>query len=195
VAAARRVLGITDLEATLRRLTSEEPPNAHDAEPQSKALRARGEQLLARSAQFAPDGDGHPAFGVVLEELAPDEVRILRVLAVEGDQAALDVQSSGALGGASVVAHRLSMVDQVAGCANPERIQLYLDNLARLGLVREDDDPLEEEAYEVLEAQQQVSEAKARAAKGTSRAKVVRRRLALSDFGRSFCETCIPATS
>jgi hypothetical protein len=87
------------------------------------------------------------------------------------------------------------MVDQVAGCANPERIQLYLDNLARLGLVREDDDPLEEEAYEVLEAQQQVSEAKARAAKGTSRAKVVRRRLALSDFGRSFCETCIPATS
>jgi Abortive infection alpha len=195
VAAARRLLGITDLEATVGRLTSEEPSDADDAEPQSRALRARGEQLLARSAQFAPDEDGHPAFGVVLEELAPDEVRILRVLATEGDQAALDVQSSGALGGAgSVVAHRFSMVDQIAGCAIPERIQLYLDNLVRLGLVREDEDPLEEAAYEVLEAQQQVSEAKARATKGTSRAKVVRRRLALSDFGRSFCEACIPAT-
>lgn len=195
VAAARRVLGVADLEATVGRLTAEEPTNADDAEPQSQALRNRAEQLLARSVQFGPDEDGHPAFGVVLEELAPDEVRILRVLAADGDQPALDVQSSGALGGAgTVVARRLSMVDQAAGCAHPERLQLYLDNLARLGLVHEEDDALEEELYEVLEAQQQVSDAKARAAEGTSRAKVIRRRLALSDFGQSFCQTCIPAT-
>jgi hypothetical protein len=192
VAAARRALGVDDIEETLGRVTTE--AGAGDEDDKRKALRERGEELLARSAQLEPQDAGHPAFGVVLEELAPDEVRILRVLALEGDQPVVDVQASGRLGVDSrAVARRLTVLDKLAGVRHPQLTQLYLDNLLRLGLARLTDEPLQdEEAYQVLEAQHYVNEAKDKAEDEASRAKIVRRRITLSHFGRSFCEMCLP---
>jgi hypothetical protein len=130
----------------------------------------------------------------VLEELAPDEVRILRVLALEGDQPIVDVEASGRLGaGGRTVARRLSTLDKLAGVRHAQLIQLYLDNLLRLGLAQLRDEPLEEEEeYQVLESQHFVGEAKDKAEEEASKANVVRRRITLSHFGRSFCEMCIP---
>ena len=50
------------------------------------ALRSRGEELLRRSADVSVDVDSHPAYMRILEALAPDEARILRFLAREGEQ-------------------------------------------------------------------------------------------------------------
>ena len=192
--AVREALGVTEIEATLGRMTSYGANGAGDREPQPDSLRSRAEELLARSAQVdQPADEGHPAFGVVLEELSPDELRILKLLANEGDKAAVDVESSGPLGIASrPLARRRSLVAELAGCRYPERLQLYLDNLVRLGLIEIGDEPLDEGEYDVLEAQPDINEVKKEGSGGTRRAKLVPRRLALSDFGRRFCETCLP---
>jgi hypothetical protein len=189
--AARGALGITAIEETLGRLTS---GDAEAAAPPPVALRERGAELLDRSAELHAQEDGtHPAFGVVLEELAPDELRILRVLAYEGDQAIGDVEASGPLGaGSTTVLRRRSLIASVAGCLRPERIQIYLDNLLRLGLARITDEPLDEGSYDVLEAQPDVNEALEERSGGTRRAKLVPQRLELTDFGRRFCEACVP---
>jgi hypothetical protein len=192
--AARRALGVSELEETLGRLTSERPDRSDDRRQQAVSLRTRGQELLARSARVEPDDDRHPAFGWILEQLAPDEMRILRVLASGGGQAAMDVEATGPLGvGGRPVARRLSLLATRAGCRHPDRIQLYLDNLLRLGLVQITDEPFEdEEVYEVLEAQPEVSEAKEEAASRAARAKSVRQRIELSELGRWFCEACLP---
>lgn len=194
VDAARSALGVNDIEETLGRMTSEPPERSDDGEPQPDDLRERARELLARSARLDPEDGRHPAFGLILEQLAPDEMRILRVLATSRGQAAIDVESRGPLGMSSRgVARRLSLLGDRAGCRHPERVQLYLDNLLRLGLVQISDEPFEdEELYEVLEAQPEVSEAKEEASSGASRAKSLRHRIELSSFGRSFCETCLP---
>jgi len=192
--AAREALGVTDIEETLGRITADGAAGTPDQESVPESLRARTEELLARSARVdAEDDEAHPAFGVVLEEVSPDELRILRLLASEGDKAAADVEASGPLGmGSRRVARRRSLIAELAGCRHPERLQLYLDNLLRLGLVELGDEPLDEGEYDVLEAQPDISEVKEEASEGTRRAKLVPRRLALSDFGRRFCDTCLP---
>ena len=194
VEAARQALGVNDIEETLGRMTSEPPERSDDGEAQSGDLRERARELLARSARLDPDDDRHPAFGLILEQLAPDEMRILRVLATSRGQAAIDVEAKGPLGGSKGVARRrLSLLGDRAGCRHPERVQLYLDNLLRLGLVQISDEPFEdEELYEVLEAQPEVNEAKDEASSSASRAKSLRHRIELSSFGRAFCETCLP---
>lgn len=235
---ARRLLGITALEAEVRRLTGERrpaaaadraqpappvstpappppaspvatappPPSAPvDTSPSSPAdassptsdparpdLRERARGLLARSSRLEDD-DEHPAFGIVLEQLAPDEMRILTVLAHGGDQAAMDVESRGPFGGQGrVVARRLTLLAQVAGCKHPERLPVHLENLERLGLTYLDDDPLDDSDYEVIEAQAETEDARRQASHGATSARLVRRRVGLSDFGRSFCEVCLP---
>src|SRR3954447_5122452 len=47
-------------------------------------LRERGADLLARSADMGYSEPAHPAFEHILEELAPDEARILRLLSTAG---------------------------------------------------------------------------------------------------------------
>jgi hypothetical protein len=193
---AREALGVTELEQTLARLTSEESEAAaSDGPAAASALRERGRELLGRSAKLEPEPDAHPAFGLLLEQVAPDEARILRVLAEQGPQPVVDVVQGGPLGvgDGRHVGSRLSVLGEVAGCREAERIQLYLDNLLRLGLVRLNDDPLDEEPlYDLLEAQPEVSEAKEEASAGARRAKVVRRRIELSELGGRFRESCLP---
>src|SRR3954454_16591081 len=52
--------------------------------PPDVRLRERGFELLARSADIDYDEPAHPAFARILEELAPDEARILRSLYTSG---------------------------------------------------------------------------------------------------------------
>lgn len=166
---------------------------APGVEPERPELRERARQLLAQSATLADD-EQHPAFGVVLEELAPDEVRILRVFARDGDQPVVDVESRGPLGGRGrLVAERVSLLSEVAGCKHPERLPVYLDNLERLRLIRVVAEPLDASDYEVIEAQDAAFSARDRGARGAASARFLRRRLALSAFGAAFCRCCLPA--
>jgi hypothetical protein len=180
----RRLLGIADAgaEASARR----NPADLDDAE-----LHERWQELINLSTEIGVDEvDGHPAFAGILTQLHPDEARILRMLAKEGPQAAVDVRNWRPLGiGSHVVAPGLNMIGQHAGCLMVERVPVYLSNLFRLGLIWFSRDPVGEIGpYQVLEAQPQVKEALKRAGRGTT----VRRSVRLTPFGEQFVAATLP---
>src|SRR5579864_786630 len=145
----RDLLGVSDLslEARIKRLL---PPAAVPVEARARngaldpaALRAEGAELLRQSADVGADQGAHPAYAQILLELAPDEARLLRLLAAEGPQPAVDVRSTPLVGRGEVVAEGLNMIGAEAGVRHVENVEAYLTNLTRLGLVRFSSTPLQ----------------------------------------------------
>jgi Abortive infection alpha len=157
--------------------------------PPDVRLRERGAELLARSADVDYHEPAHPAFERILEELAPDEARILRLLRTAGPQPSVDVRESKPLGITSgLIEGGLTMIGTEAGCRWLDRVPAYLNNLERLGLIWFSREPLEDPLrYQVLEAQPEVL-----TAMGHSRSKTIRRSIRLTPFGADFCEVCLP---
>lgn len=152
-------------------------------------LRRRGAALLRRSADVDHETTVHPSFGRILDELSPDEARVLRLLAEAGAQPSVDVRTVSPVPNQSrLVAGGLTMIGALAGCRYVDRVPGYLDNLHRLGLVwfsREELD--DDQAYQVLEAQPVVVDAMA----SVRRARTVRRSIQLTAFGTEFVTTCL----
>ncbi|WP_217702535.1 Abi-alpha family protein [Nocardioides guangzhouensis] len=159
---------------------------SHDDED----LRARGARLLERSRDVWAEDDTHPAFGRILDDLAPDEARILLLLAKGGPQPSVDVRTGGPVGMVSsqLIAPGLNMLGARSGVRYLDRVPAYLNNLDRLGLVwlshESVTDPME---YQVLEAQPDVLTAM----HSVRFAKVLRRSIHLTPFGEDFCRTCL----
>jgi hypothetical protein len=190
---ARDLLGITELDHQVRQLmpaSNGASANGNGAGPDEAALRVRGAVLLRQAASVDADDGAHPAYARILTELAPDEARILRLLAAEGPQPTVDVRATSLIGsGGGVVAGRLNMVGAQAGCRHRDRVPTYLNNLERLGLIRFSREPLDDAiAYQVLEAQPEVLAAMHEA----TRVKMVQRRVELTPFGEDFCRLCLP---
>ncbi len=191
-----------ELREYLRRLVSAVETGAGGEAPAERpgsrrngdfaSLRERGADLLERSADVREEDDVHPAYEAILDQLAPDEGRILRLFALEGPQAAVDVRTAGPLRvgvGSELVAPGLNLIAREAGCRHGERVTSYLDNLNRLGLIWFSREALDDQAaYQVLEVQPEVTEAFARA----GRARTVRRSIHLTAFGEGFCQACLP---
>ena len=185
-----RMAGVTPAAVGQPESPVDEPSDGQD-DTSARTLRARGEELLRRSADIYFHEDTHPAYARILGDLAPDEGRILRLLAAEGPQPAVDVRS-GWLPfnvGSELVAAGLTMIGAEAGCRNPDRVPAYLNNLNRLGLVWFSRESVKDTLrYQVLEAQPDVTEALERAGHG----RTVRRSIHLTPFGRDFCELVLP---
>jgi hypothetical protein len=186
----RRVLGIQERPEERAAMD----PRAAEAEREEarRSLRERGAELLRRSADVNLEEDSHPAYTRILDDLAPDEARILRLLYEEGPHPSIDIRS-GVLplqSTSELVAAGLNMIGSEAGCRHLDDVPAYLNNLFRLGLIwfsRERvSDP---RGYQVLEAQPEVAEALASA----SHTRTVRRSINLTPFGRDFCELCLAA--
>ena len=162
-----------------------------DRSGRAETLRERGAELLRRSADVHFDESLHPAYERILSQLAPDEARILRLLAQRGAQPSVDVRS-GWLPfsiGSELVAPGLTMIGEEAGCRYPDRVQPYLNNLYRLGLLWFSQEPVTDPLrYQVLEAQPEVTQALQRARRG----RTVRRSIHLTPFGKDFCEAVLP---
>jgi hypothetical protein len=187
----RGLLGFDEIEERL--IGGRRRERRSNEGPERDPLRQRGYELLERSADVEADEDAHPAYERILTQLAPDEARILRLLATKGAQPAVDVKTWRPLGvGSQTVAPGLSMIGAEAGCRYPDRVPAYLNNLFRLGLVWFSREPLDDpRVYQVLEAQPDVIEASKRA----GRASTVRRSIHLTPFGIDFCETCLPLST
>ena len=155
------------------------------------ALRERGAELLRRSADVDAAEETHPAFARILGELAPDEARILRLLAIHGPQPSVDVRTGGPIGMIKdeLIAPGLNIIGMEAGVRHEERVKSHLNNLYRLGLIWFSREQLEEQSrYQVLEAQPEVSAAVEEAGRG----RTIRRSINLTPFGQDFCSTCLP---
>jgi hypothetical protein len=192
----RAMLGILD-ETSGPAEARDAPPTAATARAPSAngraddvSLRERGAQLLRDSADVGIDDDLHPAYERILEDLAPDEGRILRLLAAEGPQPAVDVRTGRPLNvGSELVAPGLTMIGAQAGVRHMDRVHAYLNNLFRLGLIWFSREPLTDPLrYQVLEVQPDVVAAMKRAGRG----KTIRRSIHLTAFGEDFCTTVLP---
>nr|WTA71340.1 DUF4393 domain-containing protein [Micromonospora sp. NBC_00855] len=194
---ARSALGVT--EGSVREIVSYVPtPNGASQQaitvgPYLRSattddLRRRGDALLARSADVYFTEDVHPAYDRILDEVAPDEARILRFMALNGPQPSVDVRTNRPLGiGSELVQGDLTSVPEQAGVRYPDRARSYLINLNRLGLTLTSDDPVVLSRYMVLEVQPVVEQALKKAGRAP---KIVRKSLRLSEFGEDFCRTC-----
>ncbi|MCC3328919.1 Abi-alpha family protein [Nocardia abscessus] len=195
---ARSALGVT--EGSVREIVSYVPTSNGPASQQtlpvgsyfrsatSEELRRRGDALLARSADVYFTEDVHPAYDRILDELAPDEARILRFMALNGPQPSVDVRTNRPLGiGSELVQGDLTSVPDQAGVRYPDRSRSYLINLNRLGLTLTSDDPVVLSRYMVLEVQPVVEAALKKAGRAP---KIVRKSLRLTEFGEDFCRTC-----
>src|SRR5207247_5240908 len=120
-----------------------------------------------------------------------DEARVLRLLVIEGPQPSVDVRTGGPIGMIrdELVAPGLNMIGMEAGVRFPDRVNSYLNNLYRLGLIWFSREQLEDQARcQVLEAQPEVSAAVEEAGRG----RTIRRSIHLTPFGYDFCRTCLP---
>jgi Abortive infection alpha len=201
---ARRVLGVEPAEVESG-AGERSPAGASGLEPSRTgasrrgpsrngapySLRDRGTELLRRSADVELEEDAHPAYARILEQLAPDEGRILRLLALEGPQPSVDVRS-GLIplnSTTELVAPGLNMIGEEAGCRHLDDVPAFLNNLFRLGLTWFSREPLQNPLrYQVLEAQPVVTDALASA----PRTRTVRRSVELTPLGRDFCRRCLP---
>lgn len=169
------------------RVSAGDPPGSDQT---TTALRSRGADLLRRSADVHAEEDVHPAYARILGDLAPDEARILRLLALKGPQPSVDVRAGLPLVGSELIAPGLSMIGAEAGCRNLDQVHAYLNNLYRLGLIWFSREPVKDRLhYQVLEAQPEVTEAMRKAGRT---ARTVRRSIHLTPFGEDFCATCLP---
>jgi hypothetical protein len=186
----RQVLEIVDPQRGRERADAP-AGDERDGGPEASAesLRRRGEELLRRSADVNYSEETHPAYERILSQLAPDEARILRLLALRGAQPAVDVRAGLPLVSSLVAAGR-NMIGAEAGCRYVERVPSYLNNLYRLGLIWFSREPIAESLrYQVLEAQPDVLEA---LSEGGRTVRTVRRSIVLTPFGRDFCEIALP---
>ena len=167
-----------------------EPPSPASRAPREPSLRERGAELLHRSRDVWNDDVAHPAYERILDELAPDEARILLLLLEGGPQPSVDVRTGGPVGMVSsqLIAPGLSMIGARSGCRHSDQVPAYLNNLFRLGLVWFSREPLRDPLeYQVVEAQPDVLAA----VHSVKFAKVVRRSIHLTPFGDDFCRTCL----
>jgi Abortive infection alpha len=175
--AARETLGIPD-----------DPPPP--PQPSTEDLRARGAELLRQSADVHFVEGTHPAYARILDELTPDEARILRLLALEGPQPMVDVRTNRPLGvGSELIEAGLSMIGRQAGIRNLSRTNAHLNNLFRLGLIWFSPEEVEPERYQLIEVQPEVQTAMTKAGRGP---KTIRRSIHLTPFGQDFTHSCLP---
>ena len=181
---------LTSAGESLGELAEPPDPDGRAEPPDEMTLRERGAELLERSRDVWNDDVAHPAYERILDELAPDEARILLLLLQSGPQPSVDVRTGGPVGmvHSQLVAPGLTMIGGRAGCRHLDQVPSYLNNLFRLGLIwfsREAlRDPLE---YQVVEAQPDVLAAM----HSVKFPKVVRRSIHLTPFGEDFCRTCL----
>ena len=154
------------------------------------SLRDRGNELLEKSRDVWGQNDRHPAFDRILDELAPDEARILVMLLRDGPQPSVDIRTGGPIGmmSSQLIAPGLNMVGARAGLRYLEQVPSYLNNLFRLGLIWFSREAVHDHLeYQVLEAQPDVLAAM----HSVKFAKVVRRSVHLTPFGEEFCKLAL----
>lgn len=193
----RRVLGVVDGSGSSRVSGAVENLAPKDeTTARAESLQERGAALFERASGVEGGDDPvHPGFDRIVDQLSPDEARILKLLVNEGPQAIIYINRAGPLGiGAREVARRLSLIGNEAGCLRDDFVPAYIDNLVRLGLVAIRRDPIpREDVYQVVEAQPEAVQAMKDARSGIFRGQSTRRSVHVTDFGRAFCQVAFPA--
>lgn len=166
-------------------ITSDEP--APDAPPSSATLDAKLQSLLHRAVEQSTKGGRTELFHKILDQLVPDEARILGALADGSSSPLVNIFGRTRSGGdGSAVLANASLIGRTAHLALPRLTDTYVTHLLALRLVElGPEDESRASDYEILMAETFILEALKQASWGPVPARVERQTLRLSELGRS----------
>ncbi|OBI41489.1 hypothetical protein A5707_07135 [Mycobacterium kyorinense] len=151
----------------------------------SETLDAKMHGLLDRAIEQNTASSRHELFHKILDQIVPDEARIISALSDGSSSPLLNVHARTRAGLASdVVLENMSLIGKSANLALPQLTPMYVSHLLSLGLVESgpEDSALKDE-YEILAADTAVLEAVKRATRGPIPARVEKYVLRLSGLG------------
>jgi hypothetical protein len=169
------------------------PFAAHDDE-----LREMFANLLATAMDSATQRRAHPSFVDVIRQITSDEAKVLRKFVSNERQPVVDLMytlknSGGTLPGIRTFA----LTGFNAGCARPDDINVYFDNLHRLGILAWSPFGsflvLREDHYPQLENHEIMSAAKKRLEANplVERTYFDRKYVEVTEYGREFIAACV----
>jgi hypothetical protein len=158
-------------------------------------LRSAMNELLERSVEPDRGASREYLYGNIISQLVPDEARILAALSDGSVFAAADVVAKHFGRPPRVILANASIVGRSAGVVTPDNVSTYVTRLLSFGLVEfgPPDDSIDTQ-YDILatDATVQAAEATVQARKLGS-ARLVRKTLSISQFGREFWSASDPA--
>jgi hypothetical protein len=148
--------------------------------------------LLNRSLEQTSATSREELFGSLLEQLVPDEARILAALSDGSAATVINVLARQRTGGAgeTLLAHA-SLVGRTANLTLPHLTPTYVTHLIALGLVTTGPEAPELKAeYEILSADDAVRAALTKGAQGPIPGVIERRTLVLTPLGTELWTAC-----
>jgi hypothetical protein len=176
-------------------------PAREPADPaRSPGLDAKMKALLTRALEQSTSSGRTELFHRILDQLVPDEARILGALSDGSVSPLVSVHAltrAGLLGEALI--ENASLVGRTANVALPQLTPTYVGHLLSLGLLEPgaEDDTLKDD-YQILMADTDVLRAIRRGSRGPVPARVEKRTIRLSTLGHSLWTASMgddPATS
>ena len=92
--------------------------------------------LLANSMDTVVKNGVHPGFVEIINQLCPDEAKILRYFSTQKIIPTVTLKFSNKDNSGISVVKNFSNIGEIVGCEKPFEINAYFDNLIRLGLLR-----------------------------------------------------------
>ncbi len=152
-------------------------------------LAASMQDLLNRAIQSGSGASRTELFRKMLDQIVPDEARIVSALADGSSATLLSVHArnrAGLVG--AVVLENMSLIGRTANLGLPHLTPTYVSHLLALGILEAGpEDPDLKTQYEVLTAEIAILEAIKRAGRGPLPARVTRGTVRLSGLGLELC--------
>ncbi|MGB6208880.1 Abi-alpha family protein [Mycobacterium sp.] len=158
----------------------EQSPDGH-----IESLDTKMHDLLDRAVEQDTATSRQELFHKILDQIVPDEARIISALSDGGASPLLNVYARTRAGLAGeVVLENMSLIGRTANLALPHLTPMYVSHLLSLGLVESNpEDPAMKEEYEVLGADPAVLRAIKNASRGPIPARIEKYTLRLSGLG------------
>jgi hypothetical protein len=155
--------------------------------PADSTLDAKMQSLLHRAGQQSTAGGRNELFHKILDQLVPDEARILGALADGSSSPLVNIYGRTRSGGdGSAILANASLIGRTAHLALPRLTDTYVTHLMMLRLVEiGPEDESKATDYEILMAETFVLDALKKASWGPFPARVERQTLRLSELGRA----------
>jgi len=197
------------LEEKLKNIPSENivPPSPRIAVPtlqnasitEDIEIRELYAQLLANSMNETMKDGIHPAFVEIINQLSPDEAKILRFFSTHTTIPTITLRCANEKEEGYDVVKNFSNVGELAKCEYPFEVGKYFDNLIRLGLLKNAmfASLTNKALYELLKKHQYLESQVntiTHQVPPFNKPKFEESYISITDFGKSFCEICLCTT-
>ena len=183
-----------------------ESPEAHVAVPalqylsycmDNEDLRDMYANLLANSMNSIIKKGVHPGFVEIIKQLSPDEAKVMKYFAANQKAPTITLRYELKDGGGIDVVRNFSNIGELVGCEQPLDINMYFDNLIRLGLIQASPSLAsltDKELYKPLKEHPVIEELmnpNKIVKTEYEKASIVEGFMSRTDFGEAFCNICL----